>query len=244
MGLQDRDYMHRRDQRDSPFVPPPSNAPPGWATILTLAVSAFVLFKGYEWLLELEARLQPTQQGSAQPLVVRPPVVDHTPSAPAPTRQWTKCTVNGQTLYSDTACQGTTPKAPEEPRPPTQANSGTATLYHCKAYTGGTFWARSHCNQHQALVDRMVNVPSRLPFEQQVHLAEANRRAASHSTPVNQPAAANGVAAWTDKDACKTLDDLIVHLDAMARQPQSAPTQDEIRERRKQARDRQFALRC
>lgn len=44
--------------------------------------------------------------------------------------------------------------------------------------------------------------------------------------------------------ACASLEAEIAWLDAAARQPQSAGTQDDLRARRKQARDRQFALRC
>jgi len=44
--------------------------------------------------------------------------------------------------------------------------------------------------------------------------------------------------------ACADIDARIAWLDAAARQPQSAWTQDDLRARRKQARDRQFALRC
>lgn len=27
------------------------------------------------------------------------------------------------------------------------------TIYLCKAYSGGTFWAKAHCNQHSALIE-------------------------------------------------------------------------------------------
>lgn len=43
---------------------------------------------------------------------------------------------------------------------------------------------------------------------------------------------------------CKALDEHIKHLDAMARQPLDAQTQDWIKARRKADRDRQFAIRC
>lgn len=46
------------------------------------------------------------------------------------------------------------------------------------------------------------------------------------------------------KTECEWLDSQIKHWDSMARQPQGAQTQDWIREQRKQARDRQFRIRC
>lgn len=247
MGLQDRDYMHEPNRRDSPFTPPPSSAPSGLSIILILAISAFALFKGYEWMLERQARSQPIQQVSPAPLVVRPPVVTDTPSAATPTRQWVKCIVNGQTLYSDTDCPGRTEMArsaaPEETRQTAQLSAGVTTLFHCKAYNGGSFWARSHCNQHKALVYRMVNVPGSLPFDQQVKMAEGIRRAAT-STSQGKRSVSNLAATPSKKDACKRLEDWISDLDSKARQPQTAKYQDQLREQRKQARDEQFSLRC
>jgi hypothetical protein len=124
--------------------------------------------------------------------------------------------------------------------PMTLAHSGS--IYLCKAYSGGTFWAQAHCNQHNALIESIVSVPDGIPWDQQVALAEQQRngnRQPQHrvvSTEANPQAVRRG--------ECKALDARITHLDAMARQPQSAQTQDWIRSQRKEARDRQFALRC
>lgn len=46
------------------------------------------------------------------------------------------------------------------------------------------------------------------------------------------------------KAECSALEDRIKYLDSMARQPQSAQTQDWIREERKGARDRQVRIPC
>ncbi|MBK5207169.1 MAG: hypothetical protein JJD98_17760 [Polaromonas sp.] len=51
-------------------------------------------------------------------------------------------------------------------------------IYLCQAYSGGTFWAKPHCNQHSALIESIVSVPDNLPFDQQVALAEQQRNAA------------------------------------------------------------------
>lgn len=51
-------------------------------------------------------------------------------------------------------------------------------IYRCKAYSGGTFWSRDHCQKHDALVDRVASVPSGMGFDRQVKLAEQGARAA------------------------------------------------------------------
>jgi hypothetical protein len=134
--------------------------------------------------------------------------------------------------------RSTGPVSPNTP----QETSGSTTLYHCKAYSGGTFWVNSHCNQHRALVDRMVEVPARLAFAQQVEMAEGNRRAATALIAASpHPAAAPAV---SQRGECDALAQQIQHWDAMARQPQSAQMQDWIRAERHKTRDRQWTLRC
>lgn len=131
---------------------------------------------------------------------------------------------------------------------PMYAHSGS--LYLCRAYSGGTFWAKAHCNQHNALIERIVSVPDNLPFDQQVNLGEQERHQKSANnynsvstvtstvTTVNSNPAASKIA------ECKALDVEITQLDAMARQPQSGQAQDQISERKRKARDRQFGLKC
>jgi hypothetical protein len=53
------------------------------------------------------------------------------------------------------------------------------TIYHCTAYSGGTFWSSKHCHTHNALIDRTANVPTGIPWDQQVKIAESQRSAAS-----------------------------------------------------------------
>ena len=96
------------------------------------------------------------------------------------------------------------------------------TIYMCGRPNGDTFWAAAQCSQHNAGVQRTVTTPDGLSFEQQVRFAEE---------PLIQA-------------ECKALDSRITELDATARQPLSAQAQDQIRVERRQARDRQFALRC
>lgn len=127
---------------------------------------------------------------------------------------------------------------------PTEA----ATLYLCKAYSGGSFWSTAACSTQQATIERMVSVPDDMPFEQQVQLG--NQVAAEGARLAAPPPAARaqvqpqGAKTPAPIDECPLLDDRIRRLDSMARQPQSGATQDWIAERRREARSRQFQLRC
>ena len=69
----------------------------------------------------------------------------------------------------------------EVPTVPVSAsqNQGAVTIYHCKAYSGGTFWSSAYCGTQQALLDRTASVPSGMSFEQQVRIAEAQRAEAA-----------------------------------------------------------------
>lgn len=87
-----------------------------------------------------------------------------------------------------------------------------------------------------------------------VHTAMVGTVAPSTSvttTPVHPPqvVAPSGPAPQVNQAAlrsteCHYLDEQIKHIDALARQPQTAPTQDELSRRRLQLRSGQFALRC
>lgn len=45
-------------------------------------------------------------------------------------------------------------------------------LYRCRAYGGGLFWSQTHCQQHDALVDRIESVPSGLSPDRQIRVAQ------------------------------------------------------------------------
>ncbi len=95
----------------------------------------------------------------------------------------------------------------------------------------------------------MTTVPDGMPFSQQVELAKAAKaegdRLAAPPAPVNSgpqlPSATTGAgSAWE----CKALAQEIRAVDAVARQPQTGPTQDRLTAQRRAARDRQRALGC
>lgn len=136
-----------------------------------------------------------------------------------------------------------------------------ASIYLCKAYNGGIFWSSAHCREHGALIDRIESVPDRLPFDQQVSLAEQSRARAAGLYQAPAPVQQGSVtqhsthtvvvdgqvvhATGQGKAAeCKALEARITQLDNMARQPQTGQMQDWIRDQKSKARDRQSGLRC
>jgi hypothetical protein len=114
-------------------------------------------------------------------------------------------------------------------------------IYLCRAYNGGMFWAQAHCTQHNALIERIVNVPDGIPWDQKVAIGEQQLRGAARNV---EPAPQVNNSPPSNKATCAALDARVSQLDDMARQPQSAATQDWIRSERKNARDRQFGLHC
>lgn len=56
---------------------------------------------------------------------------------------------------------------------------GADTVYRCKAYSGGLFWSKQHCQEREALIDRMVSVPSGLSWAEQRRLAEQGTQSAA-----------------------------------------------------------------
>ena len=120
------------------------------------------------------------------------------------------------------------------------------TLYLCKAYNGGTFWSQAHCSQHSALIESMVSVPDSLPFDQQVNLAEQQRKPSTTTTTATtttNTVTHNNVGSDQPSE-CKALAAQITQYDAQARQPQSGQMQDWISAQKKNARDRQFRIKC
>lgn len=58
-------------------------------------------------------------------------------------------------------------------------NSGsTTTVYLCESYGSGMLWSSAHCNTQGALIERTATVPSNIPWDQKVEIAQAQRSAA------------------------------------------------------------------
>lgn len=229
MGIQDRDYKTERaqtaeiagEQREqNPFAPSREESST-FAITLTWVTAAFVLVLGYQW---LDSSKVPAAQVASNPPY----------AAPVTPRTQTR---------GEAALPSVRPQPLQEERAATRPAPTAGTIYRCRAYDGGTFWAQAHCRQNQALIESIVPVPAGLPFEQQVELAEQQRRSAT-ATIYNTHVEANQTVAASTNAECKALDARVEQLDSMARRPQSGQMQDWIRAQRQHARDRQFALRC
>jgi hypothetical protein len=243
VSLDERDYMRERNRRsfdrERPFAPPkPQNS-----TLMMISwwlLIAFSLYKGYGWWHEKQQRERSLRQSAAAQARIsetREHETKHRSTTSPPQVATATPPRAGPTPYRPPS------QAAEEPAPAPAATTG-GTIYLCKAYNGGTFWAQAHCNQHKALIDSIVSVPVGLPFQQQVAIAEQKRQAVQQNLHVAPPQLAGPDPALVKKGECQLLDKRIEELDAMARQPQSGSTQDWIRSDRQKARDRQFALRC
>lgn len=68
--------------------------------------------------------------------------------------------------------------------------SHAATIYLCKAYNGSTFWAKAHCSQHNALIERIESVAD-VPWDQQVEQARGNSKTNGTSSSSTAQAAGN-----------------------------------------------------
>ncbi|MBC5782606.1 hypothetical protein H8N03_06590 [Ramlibacter sp. USB13] len=239
MGLQDRDYMRERNRNtldrmlrdmDRPFTPP--QAPSLFTMTLACIAVGFALYQAYDWWTAKNARRK-----QAQPVVER--LVEERPSATPLARPGSERVPSP----SEAARVVAIPTQPPAPEPAPQARTG-GTIYHCKDYSGGTFWASNHCHEHRALIDRIASVPAGLPFEQQVQIAEAQRHAGQQLAAPPAYVQAPPSQASQRRQLCESLDARVNQFDAMARQPQSAQTQDWIRAERHKTRDEQFRLRC
>lgn len=248
MGIQDRDYMRERarktqsvrEQRErNPFSP--SRAGPSTLVIaLTWIAVAVVLYLGFLWL-ESRRSGQRLAGGNVAGMSIRPNKAPAAQVADEP--QFVASVTPSARISSERDLPSVRARLPqgEPPEIPPARTGGT--IYRCRAYNGGTFWAQAHCGQHQALIESIVPVPAGMSFEQQVELAE-QRRPPTTTTIHNTHIEVNRTADASTKSECKALDARVEQLDAMARQPQSGQMQDWIRGQRQQARDRQFALRC
>lgn len=239
MGLQDRDYMRERRRgdldrllkdADRPFTPPSAGSSFIVPLIAWLCV-AFALFKAYAW---WEDHRSAQRMPGGRPFVQEQPA-ERPPPASAPPAQMEAM---------QRSLTSRTPSAPPPEPEAAEAPRTGGTIYLCRDYGGGTFWASDHCNQHKALIVRIMSVPAGMPFEQQVELAQQRRDELDAAAQPSVQAVAAPPAAVNNKLTCQWLDQRVNHLDAMARQPQSGHMQDWIRSERQKARDEQFRLHC
>jgi hypothetical protein len=240
VGLDDRDYMRERNRRNfdtlvkdsaSPFTPPAEKQSLLGMVLFWVAL-AFILYKLYGW-------WEPRNTARAEHVTTAMQQPRERVQQPEPPRAAPAIDIAPARIQQASRQVYTPPPVPDDVAPP--KTSGT--IYLCKNYSGGTFWAQAHCGQHNAHIDRIASVPPGMPFDQQVQIAE-QRRAAIQTVVVQSAPATTAAEAPSNKAECTLLDHRVNQLDDMARQPQSGATQDWIRSERQKARDRQFALRC
>lgn len=217
MGLMDRDYMHDR-QRQRPFSPPPERSP--WGTLgalLVFVAALFFLYKAADWI----------KQGAAPAA-----------NAHATTSAVSKNPPSGPSF---------TPPRPALPPPQhaPDATAGTSTVSKC-VVNGATSYSDGPCPggalSSQITTHANHNLMAAVR-PQAVRRTEATEAPVTpHPAVVVQHEAVP--AAMAHQAECEYLDAQIRRFDAMARQPQSGQMQDWISEQRKQARDRQFRIRC
>jgi hypothetical protein len=208
---------------ERPFVPPPERQLILVPVLYWLGI-AFALYKGYGWWIEKDVRRTPAHRIVVQ----QQEVVPDRPVTPSPPPVARPLSIE--------------PPAPQAAAAPLTQTGGT--IYLCRNYEGGTFWASNHCNQHSALIERMVSVPEGISFQHQVQIAEQRRRALESSLAVQTSYAAAPPPSISNKMLCESHDQRVNQLDEMARQPQSGQMQDWIRIERQKTRDEQFRLRC
>ena len=218
MGLIDRDYMHDR-RRQRPFSPPPERFNFGTLGMVLVFVAAlFFLYKVADWKLNHRSAQPAHQPGAASPVqaAAKP--------KPAPLH----------------------PLLPTQPPPASQAlpdaTADIARVTKCVANGGGTTYGDAVCPQGSASSQITMRANHNLMAAVRPEAPRPAEAPAEQAIVVTQTRFVDDAAA--KKAECRSLDTQIERWDAMARQPQSAQTQDWITEQRKQARDRQFRLRC
>jgi hypothetical protein len=241
--------------REQPFTPPAPWPIYPWV-ILVLLIMGGVWF-GLKSTREAAAPVDiasPTEPSAPAPLSIRPDVdqARTAPLADSRAKVMKRCTLNGQVSYTDGDCQAQAQVSAVDLMPNSgwtgSRSAARTTIQRCKTPDGRFFWSATACRERQAQVDRFATVAAGVPFAQQVREAEQQRQNAEpRNAPNANPAAPATPATPTGHDKtqrCKMLDEVIARLDAWARQALPATEQDRIRERRKAARDEQFALGC
>ena len=217
MGLSDRDDMNE-NRRARPFSPPPERFSLGTLGIVLFFVAGlFLLYRIADWQLSQRPASAAHQRTPESAIPRNPPAGEaFRPPMPAgPSDQ----------NVSDTPANTSTV---------TKCVVNGKTSYSDGLCPAGTISSRLTTRPDHNLM-AAVRPSTAPPFtEQEEPAAQNTTPAPTYSVP----------AAAANPTECRALTAQIERWDAMARQPQSAQTQDWISAQRKQARDRQFRLRC
>ncbi|MBC7610353.1 MAG: hypothetical protein H7228_12425 [Polaromonas sp.] len=214
MGLMDRDYM-KDTGCDRPFSPPPESQLTGWP--VKLLIFACLVYLGFKLAYWLDHRAKPT------------PAKAVVSAGPAP-----------EPRSPQAAARPNLPQTPSYP-PLTEAPAESGTVTKC-VVSGKTSYGDSNCAAGAVASKVVTRTNQNLIAAVPVPPSAQTTAPAPASTAVAQANPGPDYAAL--KAECAWLDAHIKYLDDLARQPNSAQTQDRIREERKVARDRQFRIRC
>ena len=191
-----------------------------WVMLTVLLV--FVAWQGAEWLLKPHR-----------------PRVGH---LTAPESAVRLPTVLPDAAHSGTAHSGTAPNARDRPAPQTESFGVTK----CFSATGKVEYSDGPCpvgsRTTTVWVQPDANLADGMSLAERKASVQNNSAVAAQVQPHERRVAQN--TGGNVLGECAALDAHIKWIDAMARQPQSAWTQDELTRDRKESRDRQFRLRC
>lgn len=123
----------------------------------------------------------------------------------------------------------------------------TMLIYFCATQQGARYWTAEACRTRGWALERTERVPKNMTWDNQVIVANRQMRQAQHAATL--PAApAQYLQQHPEqpgrKSQCEALDERVRHLDSMGRAGSFYYDLDWIRSQRKDARDRQFRLRC
>ena len=261
-----------RVEHGNPFTPPPSSATPTFLIAAALVAVGVAGVLGYRGWVQDRAEAGPVSlSASAQmpgPVAARVAAPSEALRAEAlrksrlevqlrqaaSSQAWTRCQVGEQVVYSDSGCgagvaqrSSADSQAPITAMPAMPETRSSHILYQCKPYSGGSFWSTRHCNQQQALVDRMVAVPRNMTLNQKIALAERSLQPARplvQGSTAAMPGSQRSSGLSARQTECNALEEKIREIDAITRAPLSATEQDSWRSQRREAHDRRFFLHC
>lgn len=126
---------------------------------------------------------------------------------------------------------------------PPARGDGTA-VYRCARGASVTYSSDAECAGGKASmvwIDRSANIvrSTQVPAPQPVAELAQNQPSAGFAAPANI-----GPRPRVESPECHALDQIVLELDEAGRHPQSPYSQQRIRDERRRARDRQFAIGC
>lgn len=216
MGLMDRDYMKDR-QRERPFSPPTDRSSVSTIGIAIIFIAVlFGLYKAADWKLNQRANDLAAKKAAAE------------------------ATETNRSTNIRPQVDQPLPPLPSYQNTP-DAQPGSRTVTKC-VVNGKTSYSDGKCATG-AIASQIVTKANHNLMDA-VRMPGVTQAAepVSQSSVVGQGNQGSDYAAM--KAECAALDEHIKYLDAMARQPQSAQTQDWMRDERKKARDRQSRIPC